>query len=148
MSSPQNLPQPEVPSVQGIDHVHVFVTDRARASDWYERVLGMRPVAHLASWAADGGPLTLADAAGRVHLAVFERPHRPCRSTIAIRVDADAFPQWLVHLQAALERRLEPVDHGLSWSVYFDDPDGNPFEITTYDGRPQVQDRPRTGGTS
>jgi catechol-2,3-dioxygenase len=25
------------------------------------------------------------------------------------------------------------VDHDKSWSIYFNDPYGNPFEITTYD---------------
>jgi catechol-2,3-dioxygenase len=28
---------------------------------------------------------------------------------------------------------VKPVDHGLAWSLYFADPDGNPYEITTYD---------------
>jgi catechol-2,3-dioxygenase len=77
--------------------------------------------------------LTLADAAGQVHLAVFERPHQPCRSTIAIRVNGEAFLRWRDHLTAAFGSALAPVDHDLSWSLYFSDPDGNPFEITTYD---------------
>lgn len=28
---------------------------------------------------------------------------------------------------------MKPVDHEVSWSIYFKDPDGNPFEDTTYD---------------
>ena len=32
--------------------------------------------------------------------------------------------------QAAAAGRAE--DHGLSWSLYFADPDGNPWEITSY----------------
>jgi catechol 2,3-dioxygenase-like lactoylglutathione lyase family enzyme len=133
MTRSDNPSKAEAPPVQGIDHVHLFVTDRVRALTWYGRALGLSPVSHLEGWAADGGPLTLADRAGRVHIAVFERPHQPCRSTIALRVDGEAFLQWLVHLRAALEELPDPVDHGLSWSVYFRDPDGNPFEITTYD---------------
>jgi glutathione S-transferase len=121
------------PPVERIDHVHVFVTDRARAEAWYARVLGFGRVAHLEAWAADGGPLTLADADGRVHLALFERPHQPCRSTVAIGLGGEAFARWRARLEAALGTWVEPVDHGLSWSLYFSDPDGNPFEITTYD---------------
>lgn len=121
------------PAVGGIDHVHVFVADRSAAVDWYERVLGMTPVADLAFWAPDGGPLTLTDAAGTVHLALFERPPAPCRSTIALRADAVSFLGWRAHLARTLGTTLEPVDHQVSWSLYFIDPDGNPFEITTYD---------------
>ena len=28
---------------------------------------------------------------------------------------------------------MEVEDHAVSWSLYFTDPDGNPFEITSYD---------------
>lgn len=133
LTSPDKMMTDDAPLVDGIDHVHVFVSDRAAAEAWYARVLGFRRVAHLESWAADGGPLTLADAAGRVHLALFERPSLPCRSTVAIGVRGDAFMRWRVWLEASLGRPVEPVDHGVSWSLYFSDPDGNPFEITTYD---------------
>ena len=30
-------------------------------------------------------------------------------------------------------RDREAADHEVSWSVYFKDPDGNPYEVTTYD---------------
>ena len=121
------------PPLLDIDHIHVFVADRARAQDWYARVLGLVPVAELASWAADGGPLTLGNPQGTIHLALFERPPQPCRSTIALSVTANAFVEWRQHLAAALGRELEPVDHQLSWSIYFADPDGNPYEITCYE---------------
>ncbi len=121
------------PAVDGIDHVHVFVGNRARAEGWYGRVLGFRPVPRFESWARDGGPLTLADADHRVHLALFERTPQPCRSTIAIRVGGQAFLTWRARLEATLGVAVQPVDHGLSWSLYFSDPDGNPFEITTGD---------------
>jgi catechol-2,3-dioxygenase len=28
------------PQLTGIDHIHVFVSDRVAAEDWYRRVLG------------------------------------------------------------------------------------------------------------
>ena len=77
--------------------------------------------------------------------ALFERPRQACRSTIALRVDAAAFLAWRSHLAAALLRGAEPQDHALSWSMYFADPDGNPYEITCYDYAalaPALQDVP------
>ena len=87
----------------------------------------------LESWASDGGPLTIANEAETVHLALFERPAQPCRSTIAFGVTAREFIAWREHLCAALEAAPNTEDHQLSWSLYFTDPDGNPCEITTYE---------------
>lgn len=121
------------PALERIDHVHVFVADRAAAQAWYARALGLQPVADLAFWAADGGPLTLADPAGALYVALFERPAQPCRSTIALAVTAEAFVDWQQHLSALLQRDVKAVDHEVSWSLYFSDPDGNPWELTCYE---------------
>ncbi len=128
--------QTSAPPLKGIDHIHVFVSDRAAALVWYQAVLGLRVVAELESWAADGGPLTIGDAAGSVHLALFERPAEKCRSTVALSVSAQGFMAWQRHLEAVLQQRVVPVDHQLSWSLYFSDPDGNPFEITSCEVAP------------
>lgn len=121
------------PDIQAFDHIHVMVSDRPAAEAWYARVLGLKRVPELAVWAADGGPLTLGDASNQIHLALFERPPQACRSTIALRVSAQAFVAWQAHLEAELGMPPELEDHDLSWSLYFSDPDGNPFEITTYE---------------
>lgn len=121
------------PPIDRIDHVHLFVHDRATATAWYAHVLGLTPVAHLVHWAADGGPSVIADARGAVHLALFERPPLPCRSTIAFGVSAGDFARWRHHLTQALGIAPPFEDHVESWSLYFDDPDGNPFEITCDD---------------
>jgi catechol 2,3-dioxygenase-like lactoylglutathione lyase family enzyme len=141
------------PPLHRIDHIHVFVADRVAAEDWYARVLGLKRVPALAHWAEGGGPLTLADAGGSIHLALFEdrdaarsqrdgaesigataaRSARPAsRSTIALGVDAASFRAWQAHLPAQLGRAVAVVDHGEAESLYFQDPDGNPFEITCY----------------
>jgi NAD(P)-dependent dehydrogenase (short-subunit alcohol dehydrogenase family)/catechol 2,3-dioxygenase-like lactoylglutathione lyase family enzyme len=120
------------PPLIGVDHLHVFVQDRAAAERWYADVLGLRRVEALAHWAADGGPLTLADAADRVHLALFERPSQPNRATIALGTDAAGFIAWRQRLAHWLGAAPEAVDHDVSWSIYFSDPDGNPYEITCY----------------
>jgi catechol-2,3-dioxygenase len=122
-----------IPAIDGFDHVHVFVSDRGAAEAWYARVLGFERTPHLVGWAADGGPLTLQDRSGAVHLALFEREARPCRSTVALRVGAAAYHAWRSHLEAQLPGQVSEEDHTMSLSLYVRDPDGNPYEITTYE---------------
>ena len=121
------------PALSGIDHVHVMVADRAAATGWYRRVLGFEVMPEYAHWAEGGGPLTLADAAGSVHLALFERPPMPTRSTVALRTSAAGLLAWQQHLTHELGRAPALEDHVQSLSLYFSDPDGNPYEITTYE---------------
>ena len=120
------------PSLEKIDHIHIHVADRAAAEAWYRDVLGLHRLPEIAFWAIDGGPLTVANAAGSVHLALFERPRERNRSVIAFSVGADEFIAWQLHLQRALGAAPALEDHTLSWSMYFRDPDGNPYEITSY----------------
>lgn len=134
-AAPAAFPE-ATPPLSGVDHLHVFVADRAAAERWYAGALGLRRVDALAHWAAGGGPLTLADAAGRVHLALFERAPQPNRATIALGTDAAGFIAWRQHLARWLGKAPQAVDHRESWSIYFSDPDGNPYEITSYQHGP------------
>ena len=119
------------PALQSIDHIHINVSNRARSETWYAEVLGFHRVASLEFWATDGGPLTLADSGHQIHLALFENTEIQ-NTTIAFKVNAVALNQWISHLNK-MGITCEPVDHGVSWSIYFNDPDGNPFEVTTYE---------------
>jgi catechol-2,3-dioxygenase len=128
------------PDILAFDHVHVFVRDHGEAQAWYRRVLGFTLTPELEFWAADGGPLTIQNASGTVHIALFERGERAnkrepllCRSTIALRVDAAGWLAWREHLARELPGAINEEDHVASMSLYFNDPDGNPYEITTYD---------------
>lgn len=123
----------QAPALDDIDHVHVYVSDRSAAETWYARVLGLTRVEALAAWAQDGGPLTLGNPSGTIHIALFEKPALACRSTIAFSVGAADFRAWQQHLKAALGHPVDAVDHTMSWSLYFKDPDGNPYEITSYE---------------
>lgn len=122
-----------VPVLQGIDHVHVYVHDRAAAERWYAQALGLARSPGLEFWAADGGPLTLQDAGNTLHLALFERAPRPNRATIALRTTAAGLRAWQQHLATVPGVQVSVEDHEVSVSIYFSDPDGNPFEITTYE---------------
>ncbi|AUH50710.1 glyoxalase/bleomycin resistance/dioxygenase family protein [Chromobacterium sp. ATCC 53434] len=121
------------PDIHRIDHIHVYARDRAAAETWYRRVLGLSRVPELEVWSPGRGPLTVANAAGTLKLALFERADVVPGAVIALGVDADGFLQWRAHLRQELGELPEVVDHDLSWSMYFVDPDGNGYEITSYD---------------
>lgn len=122
------------PPVRSIDHIHVYVADRQAAERWYAAVLGFTRIKAYEFWAADGGPLTIRNQEGSVHIALFERPPQEgCRSTIALGVNAHEFAAWRAHLTRVLPQAPSVEDHALSVSLYFRDPDGNPYEITTYE---------------
>ena len=131
--------------MEQLDHVHVYVTNREAAAEWYKRILGLEIVAALAFWANDpNGPLSISPDGGNTELALFQRPCAvpPARrATIAFRVDGAGFQAFLARLaehpvfdgEGRQVTAQDIVDHDKSFSVYFCDPDGNPYELTTYD---------------
>jgi catechol-2,3-dioxygenase len=121
------------PPIRSIDHVHVHVRNRVAAERWYAEVLGMTRVKAFEFWAVGAGPLTIQNPEGSVHIALFERPTETRHTTIALGVDATAFLAWRDHLTTSLPQAPTVEDHELSVSLYFSDPDGNPYEITTYE---------------
>lgn len=98
-------------------------------------MLGLFRTDELAFWAADGGPLTIQNQSGTIHLALFERVPTGGHATIALRVSAVEYLRWRSHLSDVLSGEFSEDDHQVSLSLYFNDPDGNPFEITTYEYR-------------
>jgi catechol-2,3-dioxygenase len=118
------------PTLNGIDHVHIYVASWGEAEDWYETVLGFKRVEALMAWAVKDGPLTIENPEGNIHLALFESDSHPDTSVIAFGASGEEFLAWKVHLEGHdLELRL--TDHKLTFSLYFSDPWGNPYEITT-----------------
>ena len=118
-----------MPNLLRIDHIHLYADDRLELERWYSRVLGFKRVSELEVWMRDGGPLTIQS--GGVHLALFE-PGGRVSTTIALAADGENYLQWLDTLSEH-GVSFNEVNHDLSWSIYFKDPVGNPFEITTYD---------------
>ena len=120
------------PKMSGIDHVHVYVADWNNAEQWYHDVLGFKRVEKFMVWAVGGGPLTLENAEGDVHVALFEREDHPDTSAIAFGATGEELLAWKSHLEGqGLELRI--TDHDLAYSLYFSDPWGNLHEITTYE---------------
>jgi len=120
------------PKLESIDHIHVYTPDRTAAEGWYARVLGLIRVKEFEQWATKDGPLFLSNEARSVCIALFERPLQTNRSTIAFRVSGVGYLAWRQHLRECFGP-IHDVDHNRSLSLYFSDPDGNPFEITCYD---------------
>jgi catechol-2,3-dioxygenase len=122
------------PRLLHVDHIHVYVTDRPAALKWYAEVMDFVTIKELAMWATSAQePLTIGSRDGVIRLALFEGPARPCHSTIALGATGAEFLAWHAHLQKVLGISIEIFDHDVTWSLYFSDPGGNPFEITTHD---------------
>jgi catechol-2,3-dioxygenase len=122
---------------QGLDHVAIAVTDLEGSQRFYQEVLGLERMHE--EW---GMPIVLA--ANGTGLALFDRDAHPSSTPddleapavrilhIAFRLDRAGFEE----ARAALTGRGGEVrfsDHGISHSLYFDDPDGHQIELTTYD---------------
>jgi catechol 2,3-dioxygenase-like lactoylglutathione lyase family enzyme len=132
--------------VQHIDHVELFVPDFEVALRWYREVLGLVPVERTQAWTKAGEPIMISSDDGKTMLALFHGEGPGERELVghqrvAFRVDATGFMNFLDHIErVAVENRHggrltrdEVVDHDLAWSIYFCDPWGNPYEITSYD---------------
>jgi catechol 2,3-dioxygenase-like lactoylglutathione lyase family enzyme len=132
--------------VDQVDHVELFVPERYTAARWYEQTLGLRILPEYEDWAGPGGPLMISSDGGSTKLALFEGEPRGSRATaghhrVAFRVSAVGFLQFLKHVREVPVysdsgepvNHLSPVDHDKAFSVYFCDPYGNRFEVTSYE---------------
>jgi catechol 2,3-dioxygenase len=124
--------QPSVP-IWGVRHAAIRVSDLEAARTWYCDVLGMTVEDEFAGrgFFVRFGPYYHHD------LAVFKadasapapHPNGLGLAHIALLVDSlQGVRQWYAHLRAnGVDVRAS--DHGVTRSIYFNDPDGNPFEI-------------------
>ncbi|MGH3086767.1 MAG: VOC family protein [Rubrobacteraceae bacterium] len=122
--------------MEQIDHVELFVPDRHEAARWCERVFGLKIMSDFEDWATQGGPLMVSSGNG-TKLALFEgEPQGENESVgfrrVAFRTGGEGFIEFLDRL-AKLDVRSRATDHDKAYSVYFSDPYGNDFEVTTYD---------------
>ena len=127
-----------------LDHVHLYVTDRPAAIDWYERVLGLVP---YGEWReadpAPDHPVFLAPATGGGHcISLFEgaRPEGGDR-TVAFHAAGSAFLKFaralptddVVALNGSPLTAAAHHDYGMAITLNFLDPAGNHLELVTYD---------------
>ena len=120
------------PKLKNIDHIHIFVTDRQEALKWYRTVLGLKPVKNLLFWAKTG-PLTIGNEEGSIHIALFKGEPKENRSVVAFNTSGKEFINWHKKINDVADGNIEVVDHSVSFSIYFQDPYENPYEITSYD---------------
>ena len=109
--------------------------DLEAARAWYLEVLGLEEIGR---W--DPEPIMIG--AGGTQLALFRA--RPGATTpaddndgsrlawrrVAWGTDRPGFERAQTHLRRHGVRFYGPVDHGSAWSIYFEDLDGHPLEIT------------------
>ena len=128
-------------TITGLDHLVLTVTDPDQAADFYQRVLGMRPVTFGAvRRALEFGPSKI-----NLHQAGQEiTPHadRPTRGSADLcLITTTPTGEILAHL-GAQHVPLEdgPVSRtgaqGPITSIYIRDPDGNLIEIASYPAGP------------
>lgn len=125
--------------VAALDHVHLYVADPEAAADWYGRVLGLKALPS-SSRLSDGK--YMATPRGQYCATIFRgSPPSDGDHTSAFRVNGRVFIAFgealpnedVMGRNGSLLGRMQAADHALAWSYYFQDPDGNHLEITTYD---------------
>lgn len=132
-----------------LSHAAFICSDTATTAEFYAGLLGMELVAAVLDdkIPSTGEPIPYFHSFFRMAdgstIAFFEAPELPPPSEdshpayatfrhFAMQVDTTAeVDEWAAWLTSNDVNVLGPVDHGIIYSVYFRDPDGNRLEITT-----------------
>lgn len=120
-----------IPKLSRIDHLPLYVSDRALALEWYEKMLGFRAVNISHPGTCLSRALTMANGSGSIHLAIHEtNERRP--GTIAFGCNGTDFLFWKERFTSiGLEPNL--ADHSLSWSFQIQDPFSNRISFTCHE---------------
>lgn len=122
---------------KGLDHVAIAVEDVERSRLFYENVLGLERTHE--EWEV---PVVMS--ASGTGIALFSKELHPSSTPddaeppairvlhIAFRLDREGFDAARKALaQEGVAAQF--ADHGISHSLYLDDPDGHRIELTTYE---------------
>lgn len=132
--------------VKCVDHIHLYVSDQKDGAVWLERVLGMKEMKDFNEWENGYGPLMMKIEGCDTKIALFkgEPLHNNSvlqQTAIAFGTDGECFLKYIrtirdLEFYDQNKRKLvaiNVVDHNFAFSIYFNDPWGNGYEITTYD---------------
>ena len=130
-------------SIEAIDHIEIYVEDQAKAAKWYDEIFGFKIIKELEFWSKNnGGPLFVGNLNNNIKIALFQgnKDNNGSIRRIAFRVSGKHFLLFLNSLSTipvfSLGKKLEKqsvIDHEISYSIYFNDLDGNKLELTSYD---------------
>jgi len=133
-----------------LGHVHLYVRSLTRSMTFYSRIFGLEPTERV-----DQAMAFLTSSAKHHTIALQalgESAGPPAPGRVGLYHVAFEVPDPAA-LEAALGRLdqegvgWQAVDHGISWAVYFSDPDGNGLELYV-DRRGSDGGRNRWGGAS
>ncbi len=128
-------------SIEDIDHLEVFVKDRTKSAKWHEEIFGLTEIKELEMWSRLVRCL-LETKTNQSHSLLMngKKDTDDSINRMTFRTTGEKFVDFINHSNKIkvffLEERVTKenlVDHDLSYSIYFDDPDGNKLELTCYD---------------
>ena len=128
-------------SIEDVDHIEIFVKDRIKAAKWYEKIFGLSIIKEYELWSSIG-PLFIGNKDKSVKLAMFEgkKDNDGSINRMAFRASGKNFVDFITRLDDMqvffLKHRVTKenlVDHEISYSIYFEDLDGNKLELTCYE---------------
>ena len=148
-STPQRTTGGASAATARIGHAHLHVRELERSRRFYEEIAGLSTTESVA------GRFAFLSAGHHHHDLALQaigagapdpRPGTPGLYHVAF--EADDIPAFRTFWNRLRERDIShaAVDHGISWALYFDDPDGNGVEI--YVDRRQATGRRRWNGQS
>ena len=130
-------------SIDAVDHIELYVKDQTKSVKWYDKIFGFKVIKELEFWSEnEDGPLFVGNKENSIKLALFKgtRTNNGSIRRIAFRISGTGFLLFLDCLKDfpifSFGKKITKdnvVDHEISYSIYFNDLDGNKLELTSYD---------------
>ena len=117
-------------SFLGIGHVHLKVSDLKKAEEFYTKLLDFKVTERIGNYVF----LTLGKKHHDLALQEIVDAEKPNENTIGLyhfAIESKSLKE-LAKLHFKLKNNgieVSPIDHGISKTLYFSDPDGNGIEV-------------------